>query len=178
MGLFPCHGQAGNQDFGLTDLGEMMFDDDLCLDVPSQKAGSAVVIYNCHGMGGNQKWSYSMEVSVKCSSGITYIHSVPLPLHIGKADKISPLANSLPRGIICMLLHCPACCIYHVVTSWYVDHWKSLARHLDPPIFRQPTAAFFSGRRPVMGDLKSLASEISQIHLWCNLARQFLLLVG
>lgn len=94
MGLFPCHGQAGNQDFGLTDIGEMVFDDDLCLDVPSQKAGSAVVIYNCHGMGGNQKWSYSMEVSVKVAAVHSY---VALPLHIIEADKIPPLANFLPR---------------------------------------------------------------------------------
>lgn len=66
VGLFPCHGQAGNQDFGLTDLGELQFDDDLCLDVPTQEPGSAVVIYNCHGMGGNQKWSYNLEVSPMC----------------------------------------------------------------------------------------------------------------
>ena len=63
IGVFTCHGQAGNQDFGLTDLGEMQFDDDLCLDFPAHKIGSPVTIYNCHGLGGNQKWEYNDKVT-------------------------------------------------------------------------------------------------------------------
>jgi len=35
--------------------------DDLCLDVSA--LGGPVKLYQCHGLGGNQLWQYSAEVS-------------------------------------------------------------------------------------------------------------------
>lgn len=65
ISIYNCHGQAGNQEFGFTDLNELQFEDDLCLDVPSHHLGASVIIYSCHGLGGNQRWEYSKKV---CSS--------------------------------------------------------------------------------------------------------------
>ena len=85
MGVYMCHGQAGNQvrislfvamaahkfvnhggwglqEFGFSDLGEIQFEEDLCLDVSSSHEGSQIMILNCHGLGGNQKWSYDNQV--------------------------------------------------------------------------------------------------------------------
>ena len=67
LSVFACHGQAGNQEFGFTDLNELQFEDDLCLDVPSHHVGAPVVIYNCHGLGGNQKWEYNEKVRDLCT---------------------------------------------------------------------------------------------------------------
>ena len=50
------------QEFGYSDMGELQFEEDLCLDVSSSKIGSHVQIFNCHGLGGNQKWDYNNEV--------------------------------------------------------------------------------------------------------------------
>ena len=51
-----------SQEFGFTDLGEMQFEEDLCLDVSSSRLGAHVQILNCHTLGGNQKWDYNNEV--------------------------------------------------------------------------------------------------------------------
>ena len=69
MSVYTCHGQSGNQEFGFTDLFELQFEDDLCLDVPSHHQGGPVKIFNCHGLGGNQKWEYKEEVCL-----YQYIH--------------------------------------------------------------------------------------------------------
>ncbi len=50
------------QEFGFTDLGELQFEEDLCLDVSSSKIGAHVQILNCHGLSGNQKWDYNNQV--------------------------------------------------------------------------------------------------------------------
>lgn len=63
VSVYACHGQAGNQEFGFTDLNELQFEDDLCLDVPTYSQGAAVKIYNCHGLGGNQRWEYNEKVN-------------------------------------------------------------------------------------------------------------------
>ena len=81
VSLFNCHGIGGNQvrereregegritillqEFGFSDSGEIVFDDDLCLDVSSKERGGKVGILNCHGLGGNQKWEYNNVVSL------------------------------------------------------------------------------------------------------------------
>ncbi len=51
------------QEFGYTDTGELLFEDDLCLDVSSPALGARVDIINCHGLGGNQKFDYNNQVS-------------------------------------------------------------------------------------------------------------------
>lgn len=50
------------QEFGFSDLGEIQFEEDLCLDVSSSKPKSRIRIYGCHGLGGNQKWEYNNKV--------------------------------------------------------------------------------------------------------------------
>ncbi len=50
------------QEFGFSELGEMQFEEDLCLDVSSSQVGGRVRIYACHGLGGNQKWLYTNQV--------------------------------------------------------------------------------------------------------------------
>ena len=118
MGLFSCHGQAGNQDFGLTDLGELLFDDDLCLDVPSQQPEASVIIYNCHGMGGNQKWTYSMEVSVNVA------HNVPCTRTYCRSRQFSSLADSLPVVHFHALLHLP--CLPCLQVDMHLSPFPSL----------------------------------------------------
>lgn len=51
------------QDFGYTDLQQIVYEDDLCLDVPKGARKTKVDIQMCHYMGGNQKWNYSNTVS-------------------------------------------------------------------------------------------------------------------
>ena len=50
------------QEFGFTDLEQVVFEDDLCLDVPKHSAKAEVQLQMCHFLGGNQKWSYDNEV--------------------------------------------------------------------------------------------------------------------
>ena len=50
------------QDFGFSEIGELQFEDDLCLDVSSSVPGKSIQIYGCHGLGGNQKWEYNVQV--------------------------------------------------------------------------------------------------------------------
>ena len=51
------------QDFGFTDIGELQFEDDLCLDVSKKTRGGHIQIFVCHGLGGNQKWEYNNQVT-------------------------------------------------------------------------------------------------------------------
>ena len=50
------------QEFGFTDLDQIVFEDDLCLDVPRNAPNTKVDIQICHFMGGNQKWIYDNSV--------------------------------------------------------------------------------------------------------------------
>ena len=52
------------QDFSFTDLQQIVYEDDLCLDVPRAAVKTKIDIQMCHYMGGNQKWEYKMDVSV------------------------------------------------------------------------------------------------------------------
>ena len=47
------------QDFEFTNIGEVVFDDELCLDVPSTEPGSPIKIMGCEE---TQKWEYSEQV--------------------------------------------------------------------------------------------------------------------
>ena len=50
------------QEFHYTDLDQIIYEDDLCLDVPKSKLKNPVEIQICHFMGGNQKWKYNNQV--------------------------------------------------------------------------------------------------------------------
>ena len=56
----PC---LCTQDFSFTDLQQIVYEDDLCLDVPRGAVMTKVDIQMCHYMGGNQKWDYRNKVS-------------------------------------------------------------------------------------------------------------------
>lgn len=62
VGAYPCHGHGVNQEFHYTDLDQIVYEDDLCLDVPRSKLKNPVEIQICHFMGGNQKWKYNNQV--------------------------------------------------------------------------------------------------------------------
>ena len=59
VGMYPCIDHSLNQDIGLTDIHELQFDSDFCLDVSEHNAGARVTLYSCHAMGGNQKWDFN-----------------------------------------------------------------------------------------------------------------------
>ncbi|XP_032785996.2 putative polypeptide N-acetylgalactosaminyltransferase 9 isoform X1 [Daphnia magna] len=58
IGLWPCHGQSGNQFWLYSKTGEIRRDE-ACLDY----AGSDVILYPCHGAKGNQYWEYDPETN-------------------------------------------------------------------------------------------------------------------
>jgi len=45
----------------LTSRGELIFEEENCLDVSKSYAGAPVEILKCHGMGGNQKWEHEKK---------------------------------------------------------------------------------------------------------------------
>ncbi|XP_033640082.1 polypeptide N-acetylgalactosaminyltransferase 1-like [Asterias rubens] len=60
VGFFNCHGQGGNQVFGLTKQNEIKHDD-LCLDASSNTKFQDIVMLKCHGKHGNQEWRFSQN---------------------------------------------------------------------------------------------------------------------
>ncbi len=60
VGFFNCHGQGGNQVFGLTKQNEIKHDD-LCLDASSNTKFQDIVMLKCHGKHGNQEWRFNQN---------------------------------------------------------------------------------------------------------------------
>nr|XP_058946855.1 polypeptide N-acetylgalactosaminyltransferase 13-like [Pocillopora verrucosa] len=64
MGAYVCHGQGGNQMLVMSSKGEIIFEEENCLDVSKSYAGAPVEILKCHGMGGNQKWEHDKKSGI------------------------------------------------------------------------------------------------------------------
>lgn len=45
----------------MSSKGEIIFEEENCLDVSKSYAGAPVEILKCHGMGGNQKWEHDKK---------------------------------------------------------------------------------------------------------------------
>ncbi|CAN7985646.1 unnamed protein product, partial [Ixodes hexagonus] len=67
VGMYPCHGQGGNQYWMLSREGEIRRDE-ACLDY----AGDDVILYPCHGSKGNQLWIYDDVVSTLLQKGTLF----------------------------------------------------------------------------------------------------------
>lgn len=48
--------------FVLSSKGEVIFEEENCLDVSKTYAGAPVEMMKCHGLGGNQKWDHSKSL--------------------------------------------------------------------------------------------------------------------
>ena len=57
--VFPCHGKLGNQYFVLSKRGEIIFNDESCLDYSMGNKLNHVEMWDCHGLQGNQEWKHS-----------------------------------------------------------------------------------------------------------------------
>ncbi|XP_012554205.2 polypeptide N-acetylgalactosaminyltransferase 13 isoform X1 [Hydra vulgaris] len=70
--VFPCHRLGGNQFFVLSKRGEIIHNDESCLDYSLENEENKVDMWNCHGLGGNQEWIYTKDgriqhvISSKC----------------------------------------------------------------------------------------------------------------
>lgn len=60
VNMQKCHGDGGFQQFMLTNVNELK-NDEMCIDSPA--SNSPVILFACHGMHGNQHWSYNQTVS-------------------------------------------------------------------------------------------------------------------
>ena len=62
--------------------------DDLCLDVSA--LGGPVKLFQCHGMGGNQRWQYDVEVPPMSlllpPCHLAWPHGTDAPLSAATAD--------------------------------------------------------------------------------------------
>ena len=57
----------------LSSRGELIFEEENCLDVSKSYAGAPVEILKCHGMGGNQKWEHEKKsVSLHTTALLCY----------------------------------------------------------------------------------------------------------
>merc|ERR1719378_1957246 len=59
--VFSCHGLGGNQYFVLSKRGEIIFNDEVCLDFSSDNKLDRVELWECHGLKGNQEWKHSRK---------------------------------------------------------------------------------------------------------------------
>lgn len=57
----PCHHQGGNQIFMMVTNANEIREKKYCLD--ATVPGQPVKLLDCHGEGGNQKWTYDDSVS-------------------------------------------------------------------------------------------------------------------
>lgn len=63
-GMYMCHGMGNNQFFMYTKKNEF-WHDDLCLDLVNGDSNTKVKLYNCHRLGGNQKWEHDRDGKIR-----------------------------------------------------------------------------------------------------------------
>ncbi|XP_065053024.1 polypeptide N-acetylgalactosaminyltransferase 13-like [Rhopilema esculentum] len=59
--LYMCHGLGGNQYFVLSKRGEVIFNDESCMDYSPDNEKSRIQMWECHGLKGNQQWKHNRE---------------------------------------------------------------------------------------------------------------------